>query len=97
MLETSKDFLYMSIGVSILGLAAITMLSIFYMAMIFRQGLKIVKETRARLHKIDEAIKAVKEKFDKGHAYMALISEGVKKVAETIQEQTKKTKKRTHK
>lgn len=60
----------------------------------------MVKEMRERINKIDEAVKAFKEKVEHSTSYLMLIGEGVKKLVEVIQEKSeswgkaKKTRKK---
>jgi len=66
--------------------------------MIMRQAYKIVKETREKINKVDEVLKALKEKIEHSASYLVLISEGVKKLVEVIREKSEKrktTKKKT--
>jgi hypothetical protein len=92
MFETSKDFLNLSIGISIFGLAAFLCWTIYYFARIMQQFFKVVKEMRDRLGKLDELVKMVKEKIEHSTSYLLLIGEGVKKLVEVIKEHTGKNK-----
>lgn len=94
MLETSKDLLNIVIAFCILWLTIFIAWFIYYLAMIMRQSFKIVKETRERLHKIDEVVKALKEKIEHSASYLLLIGEGVKKLVEVVKEHTGKEKKK---
>jgi hypothetical protein len=63
-----------------------------------RQAYKIVKETREKINRVDEVLKALKEKIEHSASYLVLISEGVKKLVEVIKEKSEKkktTKKKT--
>ena len=93
MFETTQDLLNTVKAISIFGLAFFACWAIFYFAMILRQGFKAVKETRERLHKVDDVIKALKEKIDHSASYLLLIGEGMKKLVEVIKEHTGKEKK----
>lgn len=94
MIETSKDLLLVVMAISVFGLTFFTCWAIFYLSMILRQGFKIVKEMRDRLHKVDEVIKTLKEKIEHSTSYLMLIGEGVKKLVEVIKEHTDKDKKK---
>ena len=100
MIETSKDILNIVIAVSVASLTFFVCWAIYYFAMILRQGFKIFKEMRGRLHKVDEALNAFKEKIEHSSSYLLLIGEGVKKLVEVIKDRTekpprKKAKKKT--
>lgn len=85
-IETSKDLLNIVIAVSIFGLAVFACISSYYFAMILRQTFKIIKEMRERIHKIDEAVDAFKEKIEHSSSYLLLIGEGIKKLTEVAKE-----------
>ncbi|MBU4319418.1 MAG: hypothetical protein KKF30_19325 [Proteobacteria bacterium] len=82
------------IAISILGFTAFACWAIFYLAMILRQGFKIIKDTRERLHKVDEVIKALKEKIEHSASYLLLIGEGVKKLVDMAKEYSGKGEKK---
>ncbi len=88
MFETSQDLLNIFKAVAILGVAIFACWAIYYFTMILRQGFKIIKEMRQRIHKIDEVIKTFKEKIEHSTSYLLLIGEGVKKLVEVIKERT---------
>ena len=94
MIETSKDLLNVIIAISVFGFTVLTCLAIFYLSMVLRQSFKIVKETRDRLHKVDEVIQSIKEKIEHSTSYLMLIGEGVKKLVEVVKEHTEKGKKK---
>jgi hypothetical protein len=90
MLETSKDVLNIVIAVSVFGLTAFVCWTIYYLARILQQLFGLVKDMRDRLQKLDDLIKAVKEKIEHTTSYLLLISEGVKKLVEVIRDRTEK-------
>lgn len=90
MFETSKDFLNIAIGVSVFGIAVFSCWAIYYFARIMQQVFNVVKEMRDRLHKIDEVIKALKEKIEHSTSYLLLIGEGVKKLVEVAKQYSEK-------
>lgn len=90
MFETSNDFLNIAIGISVLILAGFISWSVFYLAMILRQGFKIFKGFRSKLDQIDEAIKLFKEKIEHSTSYLLLIGEGVKKLVEVMKKRDDK-------
>ena len=94
MFETSKDFLNIAIGIAVVGLVGFVCWAIYYLAQILRQALKVVKEMRDRMSKIDELIKTLKEKIEHSTSYLLLIGEGVKKLVEVVKEHTGKDEKK---
>jgi len=93
LLNTSRDLLNIAIAASIVGFTVFICWSIFYFVMILRQAFFGIKEMRERLHKIDEVIKAFKEKIESSVSYLLLISEGMKKLVEVIKNISSKDKK----
>lgn len=82
LLQTSADLLNTVKAVFYLGVAIFFSLFLFYLAMMMRQMFLATKEMRERVHKIDEAITAFKQKIEHSASYLLLIGEGVKKLAE---------------
>jgi len=95
MFETSKDFLNIAIGASVVGLSAFACWAVYYFARILQQVFAIIKDMRSRLHKVDELIKTVKDKLEHTTSYLLLISEGVKKLVEVIKDRTEKKEKKS--
>jgi hypothetical protein len=91
MFETSKDVLNISIALGVLSLAGFGSWAIYYFARILQQGFKIIKEMRDRISKLDELIKALKEKIEHSTSYLLLIGEGVKKLVEVAKKYSEKS------
>lgn len=86
MIETTQDILNL-VKAGAVGLLAIFVAwAIYYFAMILRQMLKVVKEMRDRLHKVDELLQTLKEKIEHSTSYLLLIGEGMKKLVEVARE-----------
>ncbi|MEA3463718.1 MAG: hypothetical protein U9R14_01400 [Patescibacteria group bacterium] len=94
LIQDSKDILLVVISFCALWLTIFIAWFIYYLAMIMRQVYQITKETRQRLHKVDEVIKSLKEKIEHSASYLLLIGEGVKKLVEVIKEHTGKEEKK---
>ncbi len=92
MFENSKDLLNIAIALSVFGFAVFSCWAIYYLARILGTVFGAVKDMRDRLHKLDELIKAIKDKIEHSTSYLLLISEGVKKLVEVIKEHTDKGK-----
>jgi len=88
MLETSRDFLNIALGVSVIVLFGFISWSVYYLVQILRQVFKIFKETRDRINKIDELIQTLKDKIEHSTSHIVLIAEGMKKLVEVIKERT---------
>ena len=97
LIQDSKDLLYVVLAFCILWLTIFLAWFIYYLAMIMRQAYQAIKETREKINKVDEILKALKEKIEHSASYLALIGEGVKKLVEVINQKNKKAKKQESK
>ncbi len=93
LIQDSKDLLYVVLAFCILWLTVFLAWFIYYLSMIMRQTCQIIKETREKINKVDEILKALKEKIEHSASYLALIGDGVKKLVEVIKEKSDKTRK----
>lgn len=91
-LESSKDLLYVVIAFCVLWLTIFIAWVIYYLAMIMRQVYQVIKEMRERINKVDEIIKALKEKIEHSASYLVLISDGVKKLVEVVKDRGQQSK-----
>jgi hypothetical protein len=96
-IESSKDLLYIVIAFCILWITIFTAWFIYYLAMIMRQILKMIKDTRKKFKKVDDAIHNFKEKLDLSAAGISMVGEGVKKVIDMVKEKSDKKEKSTKK
>lgn len=95
--QTSQDYLNLMKGTSVFILAVFGCVALYYMARIFEQIFRIIKEMRDRINKVDEVIQNFKDKMEHGASYFLLIGEGLKKLIEVVQEKTEKKKRTTKK
>ncbi|PIR13075.1 hypothetical protein COV49_03365 [Candidatus Falkowbacteria bacterium CG11_big_fil_rev_8_21_14_0_20_39_10] len=92
MITNTQDILNL-VKAGAVGLLAIFICwAIYYFAMIMRQILKVIKEMRERLQKVDEVLKTLKEKIEHSTSYLLLIGEGMKKLVEVARDYTGKEK-----
>jgi len=96
-IESSRDLLYVVIAFCILWITIFTAWFIYYLAMIMRQILKMIKDTRKKFKKVDDAIHKFKEKLDLSAAGISIVGEGVKKVIDMVKEKSDKKEKSTKK
>lgn len=86
LIQNSKDLLFVVLAFCVLWLTIFLAWFIYYLAMIFRQFYLGTKEMRERLHKVDSAITAFKEKIEHSASYLLLIGEGIKKLVEVAKD-----------
>jgi len=92
-INDSKDLLYVIISLCALLFTVFSCWAIYYLARILRQMFRIIKEASDLLNKVEELIKIIKEKFERGASYLPLIMEGVKKLVELMKGRAEKKKK----
>ena len=95
LIQSSKDLLYVVLAFCILWLTIFTAWFIYYLAMLMRQVFLSAKEMRERVKKVDEVMKALKEKIEHSASYLLLIGDGVKKLVEIAKEYGAKRNKKT--
>ncbi|MBI4812472.1 hypothetical protein HY798_03480 [Candidatus Falkowbacteria bacterium] len=93
LIQSSKDLLYIVLAFCILWLTIFTAWLIYYLAMLIRQVFLATKEMRERIKKVDEIMKALKEKIEHSASYLLLIGEGVKKLVEIAKNYSNKGRK----
>ena len=93
-LQTSGDLLNVMKAFAVFVLAIAFGFFLYYLTMLVREAYLGTKEMRLRVHKIDEAIQAFKEKIENSASYLLLIGEGVKKLAELAMKYWEKDKKK---
>lgn len=86
MLESSKDLLYIALALSVVVFTGFVSWAVYYLAQILRQGFRMIKDMRDRLHKIDELVTSLKTKIEHSTSYLLLIGEGMKKLVEVIKD-----------
>jgi len=91
-IQSSKDILFLVIAGCVLFFTIFLVWFIYYLAMIMRQVYIVIKEMRERIEKLNKVIRDFKEKIEHGASYLALISEGVKKITEVVRDRGKKSK-----
>lgn len=100
LIQSSQDLLNIVLALCVFMFTVFLCWSIYYFARIMQQAFRMIKEMRERINKIDEAVKAFKEKIEHSTSYLMLIGEGMKKLVEVIQEKSeswgkaKKTRKK---
>jgi hypothetical protein len=95
MFSTSRDILNFALSVSVLSLAFFLSWGLFYLAMMGRKIYLLTREAGEVITNIKETTKVIREKVEASAAMIAFISEGIKKIVETVDE--RKTMKKKHK
>ena len=90
LIQESKDLFYIVISFCVLWLTIFLAWFIYYLVMIVRQVYVAIKDLREKINKVDETIKNFKEKMEHSASYLALISEGVKKITDVVKSHTSK-------
>ncbi|MFH1412616.1 MAG: hypothetical protein ABIG10_01130 [bacterium] len=89
-LNYSQDILYLVLAFCVLWLTVFLVWFVYYLIVTIRQFHTITRDMKKRIDKIDDIIRMTKEKIEHSASYLAIIVEGVKKIADM----TKKKKPR---
>lgn len=85
MIQTSKDILFLVLGVSVLVISFFFSLLLYYLVKVVSELSKTAKAIGKVGHRVDEVSKAIKEKVT-GFSLMPLISEAIRLVIEFLRE-----------
>lgn len=80
MISNSKDVLYIVLSLAVLWLTIFFCWLLYYFIAIMRECQRGVKDFRERLHRLDEAIQGIKEKFEHSISIFAVMGEAVKQL-----------------
>jgi hypothetical protein len=75
MLQTSKDLLFIILGVSIFGFTVFICWAIYYVVMMLRQANDMLTEFRANMKRLEEVLGGIKEKIEHSASYLSLLVE----------------------
>lgn len=89
MLETSMDLLYIAIAFSVLWITIFVCWGLYYMISIMRNASKITVSVREKLELVDNILKLVKDKLEKGSNHMAILSDSAIKLVGFLIEKNK--------
>ncbi|MDD2807893.1 MAG: hypothetical protein PHW95_05255 [Patescibacteria group bacterium] len=91
MLETSKDLLYVVISFAILWVTVFSCWALYYVIVMLRNASKMTTSIREKLELVDNILKLIKDKLEKGSNHMAMLSDSVIKLVGFFMEQQKKS------
>lgn len=86
----SSDLLRVVIAASIAILTILISWGIFYLVMMLRNVLNVIKDVKTITHETKEAVLLFKEKAQSGTYLLKILSEGVKKSVDFVEEKVKK-------
>lgn len=92
MISTSKDILYIVLSVAILWLTIFFCWLLYYFVAVMREVRGSMKDFRERMHRVDEAIRGIKEKFEHSVSIFAVMGEAVKQLVGYFVEKKKEKK-----
>lgn len=85
MIQTSKDILFLVLGVSVLVISFFFSLLLYYLIKVVSELSKAAKAIGRVGHRVDEVSKAIKEKVA-GFSLMPLVSEAIRLVIEFLRD-----------
>lgn len=80
MLENSKDLLYIVLSFCILWLTIFLCWFIYYAVSILRHANTMIDDLRDRLRGVEEALHAIKDKFEHASSNFVFVAEGIVKL-----------------
>jgi hypothetical protein len=92
MIQTTKDILFLVLGISILVISFFFSLFLYYLIKVVSGLNQSVKSLGKITNRADEIAKSLKEKIT-GFSFMPLLAEAVKTTIEFLKEKKKKSKK----
>jgi len=92
MLSTSKDLLYIVLAIAVLWLTIFSCWLLYYFIAIMREVKGSVRDVRDKIHRVDEALCHIKDKFEHSVSIFAVMGEAVKQMVGYLVEHKKETK-----
>lgn len=92
MIESSKDILYIVIAFSILWVTVFFCWAFYYLIATLRNVSKMTLSVREKLELVDNILKLVKDKLEKGTNHMALLSDSAIKLVGFLMEKHQSNK-----
>ncbi|MCX7778895.1 MAG: hypothetical protein N2259_01460 [Patescibacteria group bacterium] len=89
MIQTSKDVLFLVLGISILVVSFFLILLLYYLMKFFRECYKVSKSFSKITDRINETTKIVKEK-GRQFTLLPLLSEAIRTIIEFLKEMKRK-------
>jgi hypothetical protein len=107
-LESSKDILFLVLAFCALWFTAFVCWALYYLISILRDASRTVHDIREKIHAIDEAVRAVRERIENSFGSFGAVATGVRmlgsylmkrkeKAAEKMREAAKEIKKKAAK
>jgi ABC-type polysaccharide transport system permease subunit len=91
MLETSKDLLLIVIAFCLLWFTVFVCWAMYYLVVMLKDFARMTSSVREKLELVDNILKLVKQKLEKGSDHMAVIADSAIKLVGFIMAQQKKT------
>jgi len=91
MLETSKDLLFVLLGISILAFTVFVCAALYYIIVMLKNFSKMTISIREKMETVDKILKLVKEKLEKGSNHMAVLADSAIKLVGFFMEKQKKS------
>ena len=91
MFETSKDLLYIILAFCILWFTAFVCWALYYIISVMRSVAKITDSAKKKMEMIDDILKLVKDKLDKGSNHMSILADSAIKLVGFVMEKQKKS------
>ncbi|MFA6410420.1 MAG: hypothetical protein WCW26_02475 [Candidatus Buchananbacteria bacterium] len=93
MLETSKDLLFIIIAFAILWLTVFFCWALYYVVVMLKNFSKMTISVREKLELVDNILKLIHDKLEKGSNHMALVTDSVIKLVGFAMDKQSKARK----
>ncbi|MFA6322377.1 MAG: hypothetical protein WCX71_02755 [Candidatus Buchananbacteria bacterium] len=90
MLETSKDLLMVVIAFCILWFTVFMCWAMYYLVVMLKDFSRMTTSIREKLELVDNILKLVKQKLEKGSDHMAIIADSAIKIVGFVMDKQKK-------
>jgi len=91
MFETSKDLLYIILAFCILWFTAFVCWALYYIISVMRSVAKITDSAKKKMQMVDDILKLVKDKLDKGSNHMSILADSAIKLVGFVMDKQKKS------
>lgn len=97
MVSTSKDILYIVLSIAILWITVFFCWLLYYFVAIMREMRGSVKDIRDKIHRLDDAVCHIKEKFERSISVFSVTGEAIKQLVSYLAEKKKEKKEKKRK
>lgn len=80
MFDTSKDILFVVLAFASIWVAIFLCWALYYCARILRNANEMVEEVKEHAHRLDEAVRSIRERMEKMSGAFSIVAAGITKI-----------------